>query len=399
MSRRHELSERYIPIAVAASLILACPCAAASPQTETRVQARGSHGAVDRAAIAAKIRARKTEVASYHAREKGLERRQEAGEPVGAELAAMKRDRPGFSDLKDDALKVIEGDPSDEAAFLSISVALGTSQPTPQSAANWPTSSDSLLHQRLAALLLKYHLQRPDFMEVAGSVAFPSREAEEAFWTRVYEGSADHAVRGNALWCRLRLRRQALDDFGLSLARKQKLRVEIRRDGGLLTGSYQDVPNLSALAKDLISGLQRAPGSLVPDFAVSTLLDGRLDSLGKHRGHYVLLDFWATWCTWCVGSHRDLAVFTKELGSKQFEVLSANVDQKKQDALDYVKAHGFPWLDWYLGPDSPVLTALGVQGYPTYILVDPKGVLVGRTNSLTDERKNYIRALLKPAAS
>ena len=307
----------------------------------------------------------------------------------------MKRDRPGFSDLKEDALKVIAADPSDEAAFLSIGVVLRTTQATPQTASAWPTSSDSALHQRLAALLLKYHIRRRDFMDVAGSLGFPNRLSEETFWTRVYQNSPDHAVRGAALWCRLRLRRDELDEFGLPLDKERVLRAEINRDAALLSGKYQDVPRLSGLAKDLVDGLQHAPGSVVPDFEVSTLLQGLADSLEQHRGRFLLLDLWATWCSWCIASHRDLAAFSKELGSPRFEVLSVNVDRNRQVAVDYVKSHGFPWLDWYLGPDSPVLKALGVQGYPTFLLMDPNGVLVGRTNALTSERKTYIRALLK----
>jgi thiol-disulfide isomerase/thioredoxin len=378
-----------------ASLTVSCVCTATARNNESSEQNGVAPAAVDRAIVAARIRARNATAVAYHAREQELERRQQAGEPVDAELAAKKRDRPGFSDLNEDALKVIAADPTDDAAFLSISVVLRTTQATPQTATTWSTSSDSALHQQLAGLLLKYHVRRQDFMDVAGSLGFPNRVSEETFWTSAYQNSLDHAVRGWSLWCRLRVRRDELNDFGLPLDKEQVLRTKIDRDATVLRTQYQDVPGLSGYAKDLVDGLQHAPGSVVLDFQVSTLLEGRDDSLDQHRGKFLLLDLWATWCTWCIASHRDLAAFTKELGSPRFEVLSVNVDKNRQVAMDYVKSHGFPWLDWYLGPDSPVLKALGVQGYPTYLLIDPKGVLVGRTNALTADRKTYIRTLLK----
>jgi thiol-disulfide isomerase/thioredoxin len=393
-SRRQPFAQVVTRVLVA-SLMVACACAAATRQTEAADQTSAAGAPIDRVALAAKIRARKAAAIAYHAREQELERRQQAGEPVDAELAAMKRDRPGFSDLKNDALKVIAADPSDEAAFLSIGVVLRATQATPQTATAWPASNDGALHQRLAALLLKYHVRRRDFMDVAGSVGFPNRGSEDTFWTQVFQSSPDREVRGTALWCRLRLRRDELDEFGLPLDKERMLRAEIDHDATELREKYQDVPRLSGFAKDLVDGLRHAPGSVVPDFQVSTLLQGRADSLEQHRGKFLLLDLWATWCTWCIASHRDLAAFSKELGSPRFEILSVNVDKNKQVAVDYVKSHGFPWLDWYLGPGSPVLKALGVQGYPTYLLIDPKGVLVGRTNALTAERKTYIRALLK----
>src|SRR5882724_4729477 len=119
---------------------------------------------VDRAYLAEQIRARVAAEQSHHARELALERREQAGESVAAEKATLKKQRPTFLDLKDDAQRVIDANPTDDAAFLAIAVVLRTTAMTPQNATSLGSTADSAVHRHMATLLLNHHLRRPDLL-------------------------------------------------------------------------------------------------------------------------------------------------------------------------------------------------------------------------------------------
>ena len=43
-----------------------------------------------------------------------------------------------------------------------------------------------------------------------------------------------------------------------------------------------------------------------------------------------------------------------------------------------------PWSNWHVGDKSKLGIAWGVRAYPTYILVDEQGVILVRTNGISD---------------
>ena len=43
-----------------------------------------------------------------------------------------------------------------------------------------------------------------------------------------------------------------------------------------------------------------------------------------------------------------------------------------------VAEHGLPWTNLYNGNGKEIVTAYGVQGYPTKIIIDPEGKIVAK---------------------
>lgn len=119
------------------------------------------------------------------------------------------------------------------------------------------------------------------------------------------------------------------------------------------------------------------PGRAVPNLAEGTWLNSDAKSLEDFRGKYVLLDFWFVGCGPC---HRDMpsvklthAAF-KEMG---FSVVSIHINTQTPDNVrQFANSNGMTYpivVDDANGTITKQFNALGVSGYPSYILVDPEG--------------------------
>ena len=96
-------------------------------------------------------------------------------------------------------------------------------------------------------------------------------------------------------------------------------------------------------------------------------------SLAGFRGHFVLLNLWATWCAPCVRELPALAHLQRALPG--LTIVAVNEGRETAaDTVRFLKAHGADALHVYLDPDHAFLEALGVQGLPLSVLVDARGM-------------------------
>jgi thiol-disulfide isomerase/thioredoxin len=135
-------------------------------------------------------------------------------------------------------------------------------------------------------------------------------------------------------------------------------------------------------------------GSQLPDFSVKDL-QGREISSTDLRGKVVMIDFWATWCQPC---KREMPGYQKLLdryGSRGFTVIGFKFDTMmdveepvlfaKKIRVHYPLAVAADDLKQKFG---------GIEGLPTTILYDRKGIL--RKKVIGFEYTNVIEAELKP---
>ena len=106
--------------------------------------------------------------------------------------------------------------------------------------------------------------------------------------------------------------------------------------------------------------------------------DGKPTSLAAFKGRVTLVNLWATWCVPCREEMPTLDRLQGELGSKDFEVVTINVDTARLErAREFLKDISVKNLAFYSDPKADVFyrlrTAGKVVGLPTTFLVGRDG--------------------------
>jgi thiol-disulfide isomerase/thioredoxin len=147
----------------------------------------------------------------------------------------------------------------------------------------------------------------------------------------------------------------------------------------------------AALAGDALG--QPAPAFTLPLRGATTPL-----ALDKLRGQVVMINFWASWCGPCREEFPLLDQMYKQYKSVGFTMLGVNVEPESKDAEGFIAKTPvtFPIV---FDKDSAVSKLYRVEGMPSTVLIDRKGVLrwVHRGYKSGDENEylNQIRALLR----
>lgn len=113
-----------------------------------------------------------------------------------------------------------------------------------------------------------------------------------------------------------------------------------------------------------------------PDFTLETL-SGKTVSLKEFHGKPVLIHFWATWCKPCKDELPTLQKLYEDLGGKEIQILTINIDRWNKDRVEEFKNEfglHFPIL---LDPGQEVRRKYFIMGLPTSYLVGADGTLQG----------------------
>jgi thiol-disulfide isomerase/thioredoxin len=131
---------------------------------------------------------------------------------------------------------------------------------------------------------------------------------------------------------------------------------------------------------------QPTVGHVVPAFTMADTT-GKPVALAMYRGKYVLLDFWGHWCGPCIESMPKL----KELHAQYADKLAV-VGIAMEGAEDAglwkraIRKYQVPGvqLSELQADEGPVMKLYNITAYPTYLLLDPQGVLVLRADDIAD---------------
>lgn len=118
------------------------------------------------------------------------------------------------------------------------------------------------------------------------------------------------------------------------------------------------------------------PGEMVPDF---TFVDksGAKIKLSSLRGKTVYLDFWATWCGPCKQTLPDTETLYKKHHSNPKVAIFAISNEKPDVIQSFISANGYTFPVG-LDESTECGSRLGVTAFPTFVVIDPQGRLVGR---------------------
>lgn len=116
-------------------------------------------------------------------------------------------------------------------------------------------------------------------------------------------------------------------------------------------------------------------------------IQGQPVNFATLKGKYVLLDFWGSWCKPCRASHPHLKELYSKYKNKGFEIIgiameSAKTPEERHKAwADAVQADGLTWLQVLNNEQLERFDAVkefGVTAFPTKILLDKEGNIIGR---------------------
>jgi thiol-disulfide isomerase/thioredoxin len=108
-----------------------------------------------------------------------------------------------------------------------------------------------------------------------------------------------------------------------------------------------------------------------PDFTL-TGLDGNTYSLHDLRGHYVLLDFWATWCGPCRMEMPRLDRLQKEYAGRGLEIVGVNAGESPDRVRRFIQQNGYSYTI-LLDPQDQASRLYDAEYIPTLVVVDPNG--------------------------
>lgn len=193
-------------------------------------------------------------------------------------------------------------------------------------------------------------------------------------------------------------------------ARMQSRRVPLHVDAG-----QGDLPVEIDLPASRLAHLQNHPA---PELAGIKAWDGQPVTLQSLRGQVVLLEFWGTWCGPCIESMPKLVALYDRFHERGLAVVAVHDDSV--DSLDHYRAKVAPIRAEHWGrSDLPFPVAIdggglqpipgqdrkargittacyGISGFPTAVLIDRDGNVVGEFDYRADDASDRMNRILVP---
>jgi peroxiredoxin len=120
-------------------------------------------------------------------------------------------------------------------------------------------------------------------------------------------------------------------------------------------------------------------GDKYVDFELNNV-KGQKTKISELREKYTLIEFWASWCGPCRESNPALKKVYEKFHEKGFNIVGVSMDHTQEKWLKAIKEDSLPW-DHILnekGPWGDVATIYNIKGVPDNILIDDKGIVIGR---------------------
>jgi peroxiredoxin len=118
-------------------------------------------------------------------------------------------------------------------------------------------------------------------------------------------------------------------------------------------------------------------GQMAPDFTMKDTAGNDI-SLSDFRGHYTLIDFWASWCGPCRRANPFVVEIYNDFNDKGFEIFGVSFDQSREAWIKAIHDDELTWphVSDLKGWKNAAGKIYGVNSIPHTILIDPDGKIV-----------------------
>lgn len=232
-----------------------------------------------------------------------------------------------------------------------------------------------LLNNKLEKINIEYIKNQPNSFIAAGQLLYIIKRAE------VYDSPTDSAK---------------------LLYNELSAKVKKSQLGLLALKQIQDIDDEKALKETTNIG-QKAV-----DFSTYSLISGDTVRLSDYRGKsYVLLDFWGSWCRPCLQGIPFLKEIHKKYNKKGLTIIGIASESKKEPYLDAVEKHNLKDWPQILDVQNLEESAKGntnkedvknkyyIDSFPTYLLIDQNGIIIGKWKGTSEENDKEISAMLE----
>jgi peroxiredoxin len=133
------------------------------------------------------------------------------------------------------------------------------------------------------------------------------------------------------------------------------------------------------LNETIAAALKTDIGKPAPDFTQADI-HGKPVALSSFKGHYVLVDFWASWCGPCRAENPAVVKAYKKYHARGFSILGVSLDEKKDKWQEAIKKDGLDWMQVsdLKGWQNSVAELYGVKGIPMNYLLDQDGKIIAK---------------------
>jgi len=116
--------------------------------------------------------------------------------------------------------------------------------------------------------------------------------------------------------------------------------------------------------------------------------------LARHRGHVVIVDFWASWCKPCRQSIPWLNSMRERYGASGLTIIGVNVDAERADADRFLRDVPIEF-EIVFDPKGDLAKEFKVQGMPSSYVFDRTGKMVDTHLGFRDAKKNEHEVALR----
>ena len=120
-------------------------------------------------------------------------------------------------------------------------------------------------------------------------------------------------------------------------------------------------------------GILTLDGREAPPLVLENM-DGERWDIGKARGHWVFVHFWATWCGPCRREMPTIQAIFPEFDPGQLEIVLINVAESEDTVFTFLAAVA-PEIEPLMDRDGLAAERWQPRGLPATFLVDPQGRL------------------------